>query len=516
MNNQFEALVDSQKEMMEFWKKASQNMMEAFNRSTPPNGTNGHDTLDNWFQKQRSFFEDALKISDPKEAFEQAPAQLKRWMELQQDLAENYMGMFKGKANPMESFAKNWMQGSPMTGGTPFSQWNKQMKDNADWVQKNLMSKMPFPMHMHLNNFTDSYEELSRYWEPLKKMIQFGIYDEKAIEQFLPFEAYREIMGKFVGFKPTQNLGETIEHMKKMFDQFTESLHSYSPNMESMAENWRKYMDKIGSENTNPMFQIALEVNQAVKDSMGSLYYLSTPGKEVDMARVLNEIQFSYIAFLVKSAEMQSKVFQSGQFALPDTVKTFYQEYKESKELPEYKDFFNRFINRLENYMLEVLESDEYSVLQSEVAQLGVSVKARTDEMVELAFGDFPFLTNSHADEIAREMSMMRKKVRDMENRIHELEAEKKNEITKVPATDPQTALFQAIGESRAKGKDDLKQIKGIGPKLEKMLNSLGVYTFAQVSKITDREYELIDSMLSSFQGRGKRDQWAQQAKGLL
>ena len=48
------------------------------------------------------------------------------------------------------------------------------------------------------------------------------------------------------------------------------------------------------------------------------------------------------------------------------------------------------------------------------------------------------------------------------------------------------------------------------------MLNELGIYTFGQLSKMTDAEYDLVDSLLSSFQGRGKRDKWAEQAAGLL
>jgi predicted flap endonuclease-1-like 5' DNA nuclease len=75
--------------------------------------------------------------------------------------------------------------------------------------------------------------------------------------------------------------------------------------------------------------------------------------------------------------------------------------------------------------------------------------------------------------------------------------------------------LFDKIGKAKASQKDDLKQIKGIGPKLEKMLNDLGIYTFEQVSKMGAKEYDLVDSMLSSFKGRGKRDNWAAQAKKL-
>jgi len=84
-----------------------------------------------------------------------------------------------------------------------------------------------------------------------------------------------------------------------------------------------------------------------------------------------------------------------------------------------------------------------------------------------------------------------------------------------VPA-DTQKDLLGAIGTASADMKDDLQQLKGIGPKLENLLNEIGIYTLEQVSKMTNTEYDLVDDLLGVFKGRGKRDDWASQAKALL
>ena len=62
---------------------------------------------------------------------------------------------------------------------------------------------------------------------------------------------------------------------------------------------------------------------------------------------------------------------------------------------------------------------------------------------------------------------------------------------------------------------DDLKKINGIGPKMEEKLNELGIFTFAQVAKMTQKEYDLLDSITGSFPGRAERDDWAGQAAKL-
>ena len=62
---------------------------------------------------------------------------------------------------------------------------------------------------------------------------------------------------------------------------------------------------------------------------------------------------------------------------------------------------------------------------------------------------------------------------------------------------------------------DDLKKINGIGPKMEEKLNELGIFTFAQVARMTQRDYDLLDSITGSFPGRAERDDWAGQAAKL-
>ncbi|MBY5810197.1 5' DNA nuclease [Rhizobium leguminosarum] len=66
-----------------------------------------------------------------------------------------------------------------------------------------------------------------------------------------------------------------------------------------------------------------------------------------------------------------------------------------------------------------------------------------------------------------------------------------------------------------ARGKtDDLKLIAGIGPKLEQVLNSKGIRSFAEIAAWTDEEIARLDAELS-FNGRIGRDDWTGQAKVL-
>jgi hypothetical protein len=62
---------------------------------------------------------------------------------------------------------------------------------------------------------------------------------------------------------------------------------------------------------------------------------------------------------------------------------------------------------------------------------------------------------------------------------------------------------------------DDLKMIVGVGPVLERMLYQLGIATYRQIARWTERDIDEIDARLPEFPGRIRRDAWVTQARAL-
>lgn len=75
-------------------------------------------------------------------------------------------------------------------------------------------------------------------------------------------------------------------------------------------------------------------------------------------------------------------------------------------------------------------------------------------------------------------------------------------------------AKAKAAAPAAAAGADDLKQLSGVGPALEKKLNAAGVTSFAQIAAWTDADVAAMDEQLS-LKGRIEREGWIAQAKEL-
>ena len=73
-----------------------------------------------------------------------------------------------------------------------------------------------------------------------------------------------------------------------------------------------------------------------------------------------------------------------------------------------------------------------------------------------------------------------------------------------------------ALKAAQKSGADNLKHIKGVGPKLEKLLYSLGFFHFYQVASWSESELAWVDENLKGFKGRATRDNWVAQATELM
>ncbi|NOR62676.1 MAG: 50S ribosomal protein L21 [Rhodobacteraceae bacterium] len=92
------------------------------------------------------------------------------------------------------------------------------------------------------------------------------------------------------------------------------------------------------------------------------------------------------------------------------------------------------------------------------------------------------------------------------------VKATKKAAAKAAPAAEGKVGNAPANLLKGAKGDaDDLKKISGVGPKLEGVLNEIGVFHFWQISEWGPAEIEYMDDRLS-FKGRIERDDWIKQA----
>ncbi|MAH99177.1 MAG: hypothetical protein CMA12_07565, partial [Euryarchaeota archaeon] len=126
---------------------------------------------------------------------------------------------------------------------------------------------------------------------------------------------------------------------------------------------------------------------------------------------------------------------------------------------------------------------------------------------------------NQEAREMAEErFAEMEREIEERKQKLDELdkEAKKKERALLRVAEKSKEIDFGILGFATSKDRQDLQKISGIGPFIEEKLNALGIFTFAQISKMNSELEDKVNDAIEFFPGRIKRDEWSKQARKIM
>lgn len=141
---------------------------------------------------------------------------------------------------------------------------------------------------------------------------------------------------------------------------------------------------------------------------------------------------------------------------------------------------------------------------------------------------------NADAEELERQLAAAHERIEALEHMVG-------SEQTRVEPVDPEAlgdsmdASNEPIGEDDADesievadapdddanfaeltpGRDDLQQIKGVGPAIEKTLNEMGISRYDQIAQMSEYDIDRVAHRLKGFRSRIYREDWIGQARDL-
>lgn len=160
---------------------------------------------------------------------------------------------------------------------------------------------------------------------------------------------------------------------------------------------------------------------------------------------------------------------------------------------------------------INALEKDAAAAADLRRALSGVEgeAKAAAELRRRLEAAESALAQARQAPDISQEAAQLRKRIAELEGALKDAAGQ-----VAAPAAPPASG-GAFLAEPSLGAPDDLKKIRGVGPKLEKMLNELGVFYYRQIAGWSADDVAEVDAKLAQFPGRILRDGWVEQAKGL-
>lgn len=234
----------------------------------------------------------------------------------------------------------------------------------------------------------------------------------------------------------------------------------------------------------------AKELSEAVQEAFA---------KRDDLQREIKEIRSTLETAVSERDQLQTDRQASGDQTADDIAKDERIE-KLGRELENWQNRLPPLIERFRarNEEAEQLEAD-LEIARTRILELEAASSTEPTHMAPVA--DPVSLANG----------------RGASNDAHEIEGDES--VDELQDEDDLVAADNVADEDELHGDgnapDNLQQIKGIGPAIEKTLNEMGIFRFDQIAAMSEYEIDRVAQRLKGFRSRIYREDWMGQAREL-
>jgi NADH-quinone oxidoreductase subunit E len=210
-----------------------------------------------------------------------------------------------------------------------------------------------------------------------------------------------------------------------------------------------------------------------------------------------------------------SRELSSWQSRVPPLVEKFQERDKKARELEEE---LAKAMAKIESYE-EMARTNQTRIEPVDAANLPAGLDASNEPHSDTSANTLSDLQDQiddaiDADAIAEEQAAIEELAASDDDLLAaDVFVDEEDKTFERPDTETRRILDEDTGS--ADDKDDLQQIKGVGPSIEKTLNELGIFFFNQIADMSEYEIDRVAQRLKGFRSRIYRQDWIGQARDL-
>jgi len=302
------------------------------------------------------------------------------------------------------------------------------------------------------------------------------------------------------------------------------SLSTDFPNVTEGLDQWWALMNppisKQASEQANATMKQAMDMGNAFTQFIEGFSRANgdTSTQSVESWLSAMEQSFKYRESMNSYMSALSAQGLESVEALRERITGMEQDGESIKSL---RELYELWIDVNEAVYSKFSMSQKFQDIYGDLVNSCIAFQCGLDSAVESQLKAFKVPTKQTQDDLLKQLDQEKRDNEALRKRIKTLEENDKGKTApaaKKPAAKPAvtktTAKPKAAPKPAVAKPDDLTKIKGIGPKFQKHLTTLGIKSFAQLAKLSKQQAQELDDKME-LNGRLLRDNWVGQAAEL-
>jgi len=404
--NIFSSFADMQKQALETFTTAAENMQKSFLNNNQVNLDS--DFFKKWYDSQMSWFNQNSKGDNNAMNF------FNNWMSSQMNAAKQWMDMSNmmnisgnnsdtnATYNNLMLLFNNWM--STMT-----NTYNEMLKNMANGSGKNTFEGM-------FNN-AESYMKAFELWMPLMKSLNDKTYTPDMFKQLFNANMFKDIMDKMFGMQP--------EFMQNMLNQFNDNMKN---SMGGMMGNNKAALDGIKSM-MNSMMPNASTLSSNILSMYNNFYNnmqqatapllkIMPNGTSKQNLETAQDIANQMAVYNLKNSQLQFVMYNTGLKATEELAEELYTKMRNGENFENFVKIYQNWLNKIDTHFVKLFETEEYSKMMAETSAMQLRLKKQIEGMMEKSMSHLPLINRTEMDELYKTIYELKKRIHSLEKQL--------------------------------------------------------------------------------------------------
>jgi len=414
----FNAWLDTQNQFVDNLMDSSKKVQDSFQKGGL--ATDSADIYSEWVNKQANLMNTMISSITEEKKENMAMDMLQQWMDAQKKFGEAWVQFIKDNVPPQqEAMFQDYLKGNL---DNVYSSWSQAYQQVTEQLTTPFKQYTPGDLgkntFVELMNNTKTYMKMFEIWQPLFKTMSPSTVDTNQWKTFFDTSKYQEVMDnimKSMNIPNTQELTENMKNYQKLFtDYMGMTKENFYGQWERMQEMLPTPLVTGNLEDVSKMVSTSFEQYQKFMKP----YLTTLPEETSDMMVTMQQNQELYIKYYIKAMELQNMVTVTGQEAMEKVVKDLMAKMQETNEFVSFDEFFNSWVNTVEDDMVSLFGGDTYSKLQADLVTISMTMKKNLDGQIEAALTPLSIAPRSEIDELNKTIHDLKAQVRKLEKQV--------------------------------------------------------------------------------------------------
>jgi hypothetical protein len=262
----------------------------------------------------------------------------------------------------------------------------------------------------------NAYMKLFEFWAPAIEALKSGkkITAEDMQAMMNPAK-YKEIMDAVFEFITPNAMQSLYSQMTAFAQSLHVSANQATRTLMAQMEQNAKVIFGMMAHNPETALKLYNTLSSAYQQALSSMNALPMNQRQSEMAEIARQILERFSEYYSHITKFQHILYTNGQKALEQISERFFTATRNKKTLTNFDELFGAWVETNEAVFAELFETSQYAQAQSALAHVSSLLHKDFERLFEVMLKDFPVVTRSQVDDLAKTVFELKRTVRALE-----------------------------------------------------------------------------------------------------